>query len=103
VGGLFAFILIFWSVFSLPASKENTAMKTRCDAAPADKLLKVPEIMDELQVSRSEVYKLIRTGRLQSVQFPGSGDRHMRRVKLSEVRRFIDAHTVGGSTGVAVQ
>ncbi|MFC8082464.1 helix-turn-helix transcriptional regulator [Streptomyces sp. NPDC057340] len=49
-------------------------------------LLAVPEVMARLKVGRSQVYDLIRTGRLASIKIDGA-----RRVPADAVRVFIQS------------
>ncbi len=49
-----------------------------------ESLLKVPEVMERLSLSRTMVYRLVREGSLQKVKIGTSV-----RFKESEIRRFI--------------
>ena len=51
-----------------------------------DLLLRVPEVVDRLGVSRAKVYELIAAGRLRSVKIDGC-----RRVRSSDLQAYISS------------
>lgn len=59
---------------------------------PDDRLLTVPEAAKMLRVSRGLVYVMIQAGELPSITF-----RRVRRVRLSDLQRFIDESWIGAA------
>lgn len=58
------------------------------------RLLKVPDVAEQLSMHRSQIYRLIDQGKLPTVRI-GS----MIRIRSADLERFIDERTEGGSDG----
>ncbi len=60
--------------------------------SPDDRLLTVPEAAKMLRVSRGLVYVMIQAGELPSITF-----RRVRRIRFSDLQRFIDESWMGAA------
>lgn len=66
----------------------NVSSTIATPPARAGVLLTIPEAAAALRISRSSIYRLFDSGQLSWVQICGA-----RRVTLTEINRFIAAHT----------
>lgn len=55
------------------------------------RFLKLPDVAEELSISMSQTYALVKTGDLQAIQVGGRGQWRVERVKLEEyIQRMYD-------------
>jgi predicted DNA-binding transcriptional regulator AlpA len=76
---------------------------TEAQTAPQALVCTIPETAEQLRISRSQVYNLIRSGALACVRYPtkdGDEDGAIR-IEQAEIRAFIERNRVNGTAPAA--
>jgi len=89
---------------SLPSASPELAQRVAKILAPwlqlepgRQQLVTIAQAAEQLSMSKSKVYELMRSGELTSVEIPGKSQKtYGRRIEQAEIGAFIERHRVTG-------